>query len=103
MRRTLVAIVVVLAVAVLAGAGYAYFWDRAASAIPKGAVGLRQGATYDVSLEANPSTGYAWTVTYDQSLLELTARTFQPQSNQLGAPGKEVFTFRALAATPTNW
>lgn len=98
MRRNVLAIVVVVVVAILVGAGYAYLRNRAASAVPEGAVALRQGATYDVSLDANPSTGYAWTVSYDQSLLELANRVFQPQSSLLGAGGKEVFTFRALAA-----
>ncbi|MDP2181429.1 MAG: protease inhibitor I42 family protein [Actinomycetota bacterium] len=51
-------------------------------------VKMRQDQTLDVSLPANPSTGYNWTVADDGGVLTLVGEPdFQLDSNAIGAPG----------------
>ncbi|CAM2793623.1 protease inhibitor I42 family protein [Legionella worsleiensis] len=51
--------------------------------------------SFKVSLAANPTTGYQWTVEqYDKTLFKLTSSQFQrPKSNLIGAGGQMLFTF----------
>lgn len=61
---------------------------------------LAAGQTVQVSLEANPSTGYAWAIDGEApAFLEQTGEpVFTPESDALGAGGTEVWTFRATGA-----
>ena len=60
-------------------------------------VELKQGDTLIITLDANPSTGYSWyVVETNLSILKNEKKEFQPDSNLLGAPGKEILQFTAL-------
>lgn len=63
------------------------------------AIEMRVGDTHTVALESNPTTGYQWALgsEYDERFLELVEQSFEPDSDLIGAPGRELFTFRALA------
>lgn len=60
---------------------------------------MRVGDTHTVALESNPTTAYGWEIgfEFDDRYLELVERSFEPDSDLIGAPGRELFTFRALA------
>lgn len=59
--------------------------------------------TWDIALPSNPSTGYSWTVEYDDDHLELVNQSYQPSGTGLiGSGGDEIFTFRAVEAGETN-
>ncbi|WED44044.1 protease inhibitor I42 family protein [Legionella cardiaca] len=51
-----------------------------------------------VTLPANPTTGYQWTVeNYDKALLKLLSSKYvAPQTKLIGAGGKTLFTFQLL-------
>ena len=51
-----------------------------------------------VTLPANPTTGYQWTVTtYNKKLLKMTGSHFDaPQTKLIGAGGKMTFIFELL-------
>jgi predicted secreted protein len=53
--------------------------------------------TFTITLQSNPSTGYSWFLeSFDTGLLEsVLHRYLPPESTAAGAPGKEVWTFRA--------
>ena len=53
--------------------------------------------TFTITLQSNPTTGYSWFLeSFDAGLLEAVLRRYlPPQSTAAGAPGKEVWTFRA--------
>jgi hypothetical protein len=57
---------------------------------------LREGETYTIALEVDPSSGNEWEVEYSEALLELVERTTDD------AAGKEVFIFRARAVGVTE-
>ena len=60
---------------------------------------MRVGDTHTVALESNPTTGYGWEIglEFNGECLELVEQSFEPDSDLVGAPGRELFTFRALA------
>ncbi len=57
---------------------------------------LREGETYTIALEVDPSSGNEWEVEYSEVLLELVDRTTDD------AAGEEVFIFRARAVGVTE-
>lgn len=50
-----------------------------------------------IELDANPTTGYIWTVvdTLPSIKNSLQSSIFRKSSDLLGAPGKQIFTFKA--------
>ena len=70
--------------------------DRSGSEVEVGA-----GEEFEVRLESNPSTGYAWQVseTTDPAIVTLTSATYvegdATDPERVGASGTEVFVFRA--------
>lgn len=63
-------------------------------------VTLNLGDELVVRLQSNASTGYSWQIDYNNSqLLRLTKSSYEkPNSNLMGAPGNQVFRFRAVGA-----
>jgi predicted secreted protein len=55
------------------------------------------GGSFEITVEANPSTGYAWRVARypDELLDEPTSRSSKPPEGVVGAPVEETFTFTA--------
>jgi inhibitor of cysteine peptidase len=53
-----------------------------------------------IALESNPTTGYSWQASYDDTMLELVEETYElgeyAKQGPLGAGGTELFRFKAL-------
>jgi len=53
-----------------------------------------------IALESNPTTGYSWEASYDETILELVEETYElgeyAHQDVVGAGGTELFRFRAL-------
>jgi predicted secreted protein len=53
-----------------------------------------------IALESNPTTGYGWEATYDETRLELVEQTYElgeyAKEGIFGAGGTELFRFKAL-------
>jgi inhibitor of cysteine peptidase len=56
---------------------------------------VNTATSFVVSLDANPTTGYQWSlVQFDKELVTLSSSQYQkPQTNLIGAGGKMLFTF----------
>ncbi|MDO4478530.1 MAG: protease inhibitor I42 family protein [Lachnospiraceae bacterium] len=69
-----------------------------------GQVGVKtSGSTMTVTQEANPTTGYSWTVEIeDPSVIELTDDTYKSSDAELGSGGVEIFTFKARSEGTTH-
>ncbi|MFZ5449865.1 MAG: protease inhibitor I42 family protein [Thermodesulfobacteriota bacterium] len=79
----------------------------AAAGVTKMNVSL--GKEFNISLEANPTTGYTWEANYDAHFLKLKGKRFEPLAPKgretmplLGSPGKAVFTFIPLKTGQTT-
>lgn len=52
---------------------------------------------FQITLDSNPSTGYSWEVNYNPKYLKLISQNYvSSNSNIIGAPGIEIFTFKAI-------
>jgi inhibitor of cysteine peptidase len=62
-------------------------------------VSLDVGDQLEVSLEANPTTGYSWELAPIPEGLELVSNEFEePGGSLVGAPGTQLFVFDAVGA-----
>jgi len=68
--------------------------DSAGEATQRPPIDLLVGETYEIALDSNPTTGYGWEVEYYDGDLELVEQRYEPDSDLVGAGGKEVFVFR---------
>ena len=59
-----------------------------------------------IALGANPTTGYDWEVSLDETILELVEKTYKPAEEAeheiVGAGGVDYFPFKALKAGETE-
>jgi inhibitor of cysteine peptidase len=60
------------------------------------------GEEFIIALESNPTTGYAWEIQYDSSILQLVDRRFSPLGPGIGSGGIERFRLRCLAVGETR-
>jgi len=67
-------------------------------------VELQRGKGLEISLEANPTTGYGWEVEeVDERVLRQVGEVeFKPESNLIGAPGVQILHFEAVGTGQTT-
>lgn len=68
-------------------------------------IGVNQ--EFVIALGANPTTGYGWLETYDETMLEMVGeKTYKPgkeaEEGAVGAGGVEYFRFKALKTGETE-
>ena len=66
---------------------------------------IKKGTTFTIELPSNVATGKSWLFeqNIDQSHLELIDKKYVASQTDIdGQPGKDVFSFRALAVGKTN-
>jgi len=70
-----------------------------------GQVELKEDQVLVISLESNPSTGYMWEVEEadEKILCQIGEIEFESESGLLGAPGKQILRFEAVAAGQTTF
>jgi inhibitor of cysteine peptidase len=63
-------------------------------------IAVSAGDSFKVSLESNPTTGFSWPeqaqVNDTAVLKQMNHEYVEPDSELMGAPGQEVWTFKAL-------
>lgn len=70
---------------------------------------VERGATIDVRLDSNPSTGFAWTLVErpNAGVLRLVSSRFEPadeaEEPRVGGGGTEVWSFEAAATGTTSF
>ena len=66
---------------------------------------IRPGKEFSILLVSNPSTGFGWKITLpvDQQTIKLLGSHYvAPQKTMIGAPGQEVYEFRAMTPGETK-
>ena len=67
-------------------------------------IGVNQ--EFIIALGSNPTTGYSWQESYDETMLELVENTYEPgeyaQQGAVGAGGTELFRFKSLQVGETE-
>lgn len=71
--------------------------------IPVSVKNFKLNQQFQITLDSNPSTGYGWEVIYNPKYLKLISQNYvSSDSNIVGAPGKEIFTFKAIKIGQTK-
>lgn len=68
-------------------------------------ISTKAGETISITLDSNPTTGYQWQLAnpVDEKVLKLISSVYRmPETNMVGAGGKEVWTFKALSGCQTT-
>ena len=69
-------------------------------------IGISANQQFVIALGSNPTTGYSWQESYDDTMLELVEKTYKPgeaaEQGVVGAGGVEYFRFKALKAGKTE-
>ena len=65
-------------------------------------IGINQ--EFVIALGSNPTTGYSWQESHDQTMLELLEKSYREEAKEgvVGAGGIEYFRFKALKAGETE-
>ena len=70
------------------------------------AIGIGVNQEFTIALNSNPTTGYSWQESYDESFLELVEKSYRPgaeaEPEVVGAGGTEYFQFKALQPGETE-
>lgn len=72
---------------------------------PSVPIKVEPGEAFSISLVSNPSTGFRWKMTLpanDKTVTLLGSEYVASQTTMVGAPGQEVFKFKALTAGETK-
>ena len=62
---------------------------------------IKVGEEFTIKLDSNPTTGYRWQPSFDDSILTLISTEFIPTSKMLGSHGMEYFNFKARKVDTT--
>ena len=55
-----------------------------------------------IALGSNPTTGYMWQVSHDETMLELVEKTYKRTGEPVGGGGVEYFRFKTLKTGKTE-
>jgi len=73
---------------------------------PGQTINIGVGQEFVIALGSNPTTGYGWQESYDETVLTLVEKTYRPgeEANKgvVGAGGVEYFRFKALKTGETE-
>jgi predicted secreted protein len=61
-----------------------------------------KGFTFIITLKSNPTSGYAWVPSFDESFISLLSHKFRPNSSVVGSPGDVIFKFQAIRLGATR-
>ncbi len=102
MKRSLILVTVVVATFLVAGCvGEVKTYTDSGQTID---IGVNQ--EFVIAIGANPTTGYDWEVSLDETILELVEKTYklaeEAEHEIVGADGVDYFRFKALKAGETE-
>lgn len=100
--KKLLILVAVLAICLLAGCvGEVKTYTDSGQTI-----GIGANQEFVIALGSNPTTGYGWQESHDETMLELVEKTYKPgkeaEQDLVGAGGVEYFRFKALKKGETE-
>jgi len=97
MKKILLFVLVVLATSALAQEAIKTIFETKN-------IEVKQGKAFVIALEANPTTGYMWSLAQplDEKAVKLVKEKYTSQSNLVGAGGVDRWEFKALTKGQTK-
>ncbi len=102
MKKSMVLLVVAVAAIGLVGG---CIGAASAHTDPGKTITIGVGQEFTIALDSNPTTGYSWQESFDETALELIENTYEQgeaPEGIVGASGTEYFKFRALKTGETT-
>jgi inhibitor of cysteine peptidase len=98
-KKLLILMLIAAALTVAGCIGVAKTYDDPGQMID---IGIKQ--EFVIALGSNPTTGYSWQESHDQTMLELLEKSYKEEAKEgvVGAGGIEYFRFKALKAGETE-
>jgi len=98
-KRLLILMLVAAALTVVGCIGVAETYTN-----PGQTVNIGVNQEFIIALGSNPTTGYSWQESHDQSMLELLEKVYKEQAEEgvVGAGGVEYFRFNSVKAGQTE-
>lgn len=99
MKKLLILMLVAAALTVAGCIGVTKTYDD-----PGQVVNIGVNQQFVIALGSNPTTGYSWQESHDQTMLELLEKVYKEQADEgvVGAGGVEYFRFKAVKAGQTE-
>ena len=99
MKKLLILMLIAAALTVAGCIGVVETYDDPGQTID---TGIKQ--EFVIALGSNPTTGYSWQESHDQTMLELLEKSYKEEAKEgvVGAGGIEYFRFKALKAGQTE-
>jgi inhibitor of cysteine peptidase len=98
-KKLLILMLIAAALTVAGCIGVAKTYDDPGQTID---IGIKQ--EFVIALGSNPTTGYSWQESHDQTMLELKEKSYKEEAKEgvVGAGGIEYFRFKALKKGQTE-
>lgn len=99
MKKLLILMLVAAALTVAGCVGVAETYTD-----PGHTVNIGVNQQFVIALGSNPTTGYSWQESHDQTMLELLEKSYKEEAKEgvVGAGGVEYFRFKAVKAGQTE-
>jgi len=101
-KHLILASAIMLALTLVTGCG----GDTETYSDAEQAIDIGVNQEFTIALNSNPTTGYSWQESYDESVLELVEKSYRPgakaEPEVVGAGGTEYFQFKALQPGETE-
>jgi inhibitor of cysteine peptidase len=98
-KKLLILMLIAAALTVAGCIGVAKTYDDPGQTVD---IGIKQ--EFVIALGSNPTTGYSWQESHEQTMLELLEKSYKEEAKEdlVGAGGIEYFRFKALKAGETE-
>ena len=103
-KKILIGGIVIILLAIAAYFTFFGAQDKIYNEDTQGAINVKKGDTFKITLKSNPTTGYQWNADFDETLIQLVNTSYKADEPQLmGSGGIEIFEFKVIGSnTDTN-
>ena len=103
-KKILIGGIVIILIAIAAYFAFFRAQEKTYTEDTQGAITVKKGDTFKITLKSNPTTGYQWNADFDETLIQLVDSSYKADEPQLmGSGGIEIFEFKVIGSnTDTN-
>ena len=99
-KKILIGGIIIILIAIAAYFTFFGAQEKTYAEDTQGAIILKKGDTFKLTLKSNPTTGYQWNADFDETLIQLVDTSYKADEPQLmGSGGTEIFEFRVIGSS----
>jgi len=98
-KKILIGGIIIILLAIAAYFTFFGAQDKIYNEDTQGAINVKKGDTFKITLKSNPTTGYQWNADFDETLIQLVDTSYKADEPQLmGSGGTEIFEFKVIGS-----